>query len=390
MAIGLIMEANPFHYGHQYLINTTKKMYPNEDIICITSTSFTMRGEISLLNKFDKVKILLDEGIDIVLELPIRQTLQSADYFSYKTVMTLNKFNVSKIIIGCEDDDLSKLDLFNKITDSLEFKNLFKSNLSLKLSYKATFNKTLSDLNIDNELINLFSSPNMTLALQYYRVIKNNDLNIKLILIKRTNNYYSTIDCGNSNIVSSSFIRNKYIKNDNINDFVPYNPNFIALGEAEKILGLLINFQLLESYPNNPFNQKNINSEGIENYVFKNTKYNDSFNVIVDALKNKRYSASRIRRFLLTSMLKLDLINDQIYLRVIGINNKGIKYINTLPNKIKDEIFSSPLELKNHPNHDIKKLLNEEIRSTLLYGILMNTQEFYLNEYKLPIRKEGK
>ena len=52
--VGIIIETNPFHNGHMYFINEIKEKYQPDLIIAVTSTSFTMRGEISLLNKFDK------------------------------------------------------------------------------------------------------------------------------------------------------------------------------------------------------------------------------------------------------------------------------------------------------------------------------------------------
>ena len=67
---------------------------------------------------------------------------------------------------------------------------------------------------------------------------------------------------------------------------------------------------------------------------------------------------------------------------------KGSLYLKELPRKIKDIIFSSPLELNS--SNDIKELNNEEILCTKLYGLLINDENYYLNEYKLPIKKEGK
>ena len=37
---GIVMEANPFHNGHQYFINKIKEQYNADIIISITSTSF--------------------------------------------------------------------------------------------------------------------------------------------------------------------------------------------------------------------------------------------------------------------------------------------------------------------------------------------------------------
>ena len=68
--IGIIAEYNPFHLGHLYQINIVKEMYPDSIIIAIISTNFTQRGDISILNKWDKTRICLENNIDLVIELP--------------------------------------------------------------------------------------------------------------------------------------------------------------------------------------------------------------------------------------------------------------------------------------------------------------------------------
>ena len=81
--IGVIAEYNPFHNGHLYHIKEIKRMYPNSIIVAVISTSFLQRGEVSILNKWDKTKICLENNIDIVIELPFVFSRQSAAVLSY-------------------------------------------------------------------------------------------------------------------------------------------------------------------------------------------------------------------------------------------------------------------------------------------------------------------
>ena len=90
---GIVIEANPFHNGHKYFIDKIKQDYKPDVLIAVTSTSFSMRGEISLIDKFDKTKILLENGIDIVLELPFTYAIQSADFFAKKGCRKTNSLN---------------------------------------------------------------------------------------------------------------------------------------------------------------------------------------------------------------------------------------------------------------------------------------------------------
>ena len=98
--IGIICEYNPFHNGHIYHIKKIKEMYPDSLIILILNGYFLQRGEISILSKYDKTKIALENKVDIVLELPALFGTQSADTFAYYSVLLLNELKVDKIIFG--------------------------------------------------------------------------------------------------------------------------------------------------------------------------------------------------------------------------------------------------------------------------------------------------
>ena len=65
--IGIIAEYNPFHLGHLHQINKVKELYPDSIIIIIVSSTFTQRGDISIINKWDKTKIIFDNNVDIVI-----------------------------------------------------------------------------------------------------------------------------------------------------------------------------------------------------------------------------------------------------------------------------------------------------------------------------------
>ena len=80
--IGIIAEYNPFHNGHKYQIDKIREKYNDAIIIVCVSSSFTQRGELSILNKWDKVKCALNNGVNIVVELPYIYSTQSSDTFS--------------------------------------------------------------------------------------------------------------------------------------------------------------------------------------------------------------------------------------------------------------------------------------------------------------------
>ena len=105
--VGLIVEYNPLHNGHIHHINEVKTKSNADLIVAVMSSSFTMRGDLSLFNKFEKTKQALTSGIDLVIELPLVYSIERADIFSDNAVKILNLLNVNEIWIGSENNDIS-------------------------------------------------------------------------------------------------------------------------------------------------------------------------------------------------------------------------------------------------------------------------------------------
>ena len=89
MAIGIICEYNPFHNGHLYHLNKVKALAKDEEIILILSGNFLQRGNLSIINKYDKTRIALEYGVNLVIELPFQYATQSADLFAKGAIAIL-------------------------------------------------------------------------------------------------------------------------------------------------------------------------------------------------------------------------------------------------------------------------------------------------------------
>lgn len=205
--IGLIAEYNPFHNGHLYQINKIKEMYPDSIIIAVVSSSFTQRGDLSVLNKWEKTKIALNNNIDIVLELPFVYATQSSDIFAKGAVSILEKLNIDTLVFGTERDNIEEI---KKVADlqlnNKEYDNLVKKYLKEGINYPTATNKAVQKLSGEK-----IDSPNDLLALSYIKQIKKDNKNIDIINIKRTTSYHGKeID---NNITSATNIRDKYLNN---------------------------------------------------------------------------------------------------------------------------------------------------------------------------------
>ena len=107
--IGIIAEYNPLHFGHIYQLNKIKELYPDSLIIVITNSFFTQRGDVSILNKKNKTKLVLENNIDLIVELPFAYSTQSADIFAEGALKILNILNIDTLVFGSESNNIQKL-----------------------------------------------------------------------------------------------------------------------------------------------------------------------------------------------------------------------------------------------------------------------------------------
>lgn len=374
--IGIIAEYNPFHLGHLYQINKAKEMYPDSIIIAIVSTNFTQRGDISILNKWDKTKICLENNIDIVVELPTLYATQSSDTFAASALKILNELKIDTLIFGSESNDIDTIYKLASIQlNNKEYDTLVKDYLDSGINYPTAMSKALKD--ISNITID---KPNDLLGLSYVKEIIKNNYNIKAISIKRSNDYHSkNIE---SNIISANLIRKLLLDNIDISSHIPKNEiKYIYHNLSLENAFPLLKYQI--------FNNLNILSnflttdEGIENRIIKHIKTSNSWEELITTTKTKRYTYNKIGRTLIHILLgikKEDNFKD-IYVRILGFNKKGQKYLSTIKKQISLPIFTGY-------KSNISKTFDIEFKSTSIYSIIVNDPNLIQKEYnKKPIIK---
>lgn len=370
--IGVIAEYNPFHLGHRYQIEKIKELYPNSIIIAIISTNFTQRGDISLLNKWNKTTICLNEGIDLVIELPTLYATQSADIFAYGALSILNKFKIDTLVFGSETNDIDYFTtLANIQINNPKYPELVKNYLSLGLNYPTAMSKALKELT--NTKID---KPNDLLALSYIKEIIKNNYPITPISIKRTNDYHSNSLQNNTNIINASLIREMFLNNQDISPYIPNNTKellyqYLSLNKAYTILkyNIINNENNLSTYLDI--------EEGLDKRILKYLDTSHTWIDLVNNLKTKRYTYNKINRTLLHLLLNIKKEDNtkEIYLRVLGFNNKGREYLKKLKKDTNLDIFTSYRKNKS-------PLLDLEYHSTYIYSLITNDSSLIKREYQ--------
>ncbi len=320
--IGIICEYNPFHNGHVYHLEKVKQLFPDSLVILVLNGYFLQRGEVSIISKEDKVKIALLNGIDIVIELPFVFGSQSADIFANISITMLNAMHCEYVVFGSEINDLN---ILNKITDQIlngkDYDKLVKNYLKEGINYPTALAKAT---NIDFN----FNS-NDLLGISYLKSIKKNNFKIKPITIKRTNNYLDILE--DSKIISASNIRNRLNKQEDISKYVPtstlsYLKNISLNDFFELIKYKIITDKDLSIYLDV--------YEGIENRLKKVINNVNDIDELINNVKSKRYTYNKIRRMLIHILIGLTKKDNQNlkleYIKVLGFNKNGQKYLNNL------------------------------------------------------------
>lgn len=384
--LGLILELNPPHNGHKYFIDKAIEIVKPDITIAIISTNFTMRGDISVINKFDKTNFCLNNNIDLVLELPYLAAVASADYFCSNAINILNSFNVTDIAFGCELANLAKLKKLKNYLNNPKYNEALKEYLNKGHSYSNACNKALMTMTKDLELVENFSMPNNTLAIQYINTIETikektgKDINIHLIQ-RIENNYFDTVP--NSKIASATSIRELMTNYEDISEYVVDNTiKYLDINEAySKLLTIIKSTFILK---NDIYEIRDLLGvkEGIENRLDNVVSLSNNYQELVQNACTKRYSPNYIKRLLLNIVLKVpDQVQKIHYLRVLGFNKKGENHIRTLPKSVKEEIITTYKGSLTAPS-------KYELKATKLYGLLSGDENIYLQEYQMPIRRK--
>ena len=375
--IGIIVEYNPFHNGHIYQIEQIKKEHKDSIIIVCMSSSFTQRGDISILNKFDKTKIALENNIDIIIELPYIYTVQGSDVFAKYSLELLNHLKINELCFGIENDNIDDIVLSAKTQlNNKDFDSKVKYYLNEGINYPTALNKALKDL-INIEI----KEPNELLALSYIKEILQNNYKIELFPIKRTNNYHDILS--NDNISSATNIRYSIQNNIEFKNKVPNN--VYKLLKNKKIDNKYFEYLKYKILSEDNLDKYLDVDEGLSVRIKESIYKSNSLEELINNIKTKRYTYNKISRMLnhiLCSLTKEEIKNnkEQEYIRILGFTKVGQNYLKNIKKDIK-------LPILNKYDTNKYKTLSIEKRVSDIYSIIYEDITNYEIKNKPIIKK---
>lgn len=194
--VGIVAEFNPFHHGHQYLIDMVKKQLNPDGIIVIMSGDYVQRGTPAIYDKFTRTKKSLISGADLVIELPVHYALSSAEQFAFGAVSILNSLGiVNTLAFGVEaQSNTLSAEPYRLLADFLlnepaAYQTTIQKYIKAGNSYPVARKKAFLDYSATNSslkpLLPLLETPNNILAIEYTKAVLRLTSSITLHPIKR-------------------------------------------------------------------------------------------------------------------------------------------------------------------------------------------------------------
>lgn len=347
--VGLIVEYNPFHNGHLYHLQQSVKITEADAVVAVMSGHFLQRGEPAIADKWTRTEMALRGGCDLVLELPVAYSAQAAEWFAYGAVATLGATGVvDALCFGSEGGDLAPMRRVARelASEGPAFASILADKLAEGVSYPAAYGaavRAYMSAAGDAEAAAFdFDQPNNTLGLHYLLAMERLGSSMTPYTIKREKAGYAQTDITDAQIASATAIRKLILEEGAPGGVAPYVPGTtMDLLEQSQAASPNVSWRLFErqlfhkllSEPTATLRGYHEVTEGLEHRI-KNalpTLPSLAFEPLLEALKTKRYTRTKLQRALLAILLghrKEDMNREQLkggvqYIRVLGFTPKG-------------------------------------------------------------------
>lgn len=329
---GTIAEYNPFHRGHAHHIAQTRAMGVTH-FIAVMSGNFVQRGEPACFSKWARTRVALENGVDLVVELPTPFATAPAGDFAYAGVDLLHRLGASILSFGSECGDVEQLRQTLRLCILAEQNEAFQKALEDGVGHPRAREAALSEL-FGGHHAEILRAPNNLLALEYLRAIQQIEPLIEAVTVPRLGAGHDA-SAPADGIASASFLR-ELLARQGVGALAPFLPvTALRVFQSEVLEGrgpvlpaaldTLLLYRLRSCSPEELSRIDGV-GEGLENRILKETATCKSFTECVDAVSSKRYTKARIRRILLHLLLgqTADSYGKTAqYVRVLGMNERG-------------------------------------------------------------------
>ena len=334
-ACGIIVEYNPFHNGHAYHIEQAKAMSGADVVVAVMSGNFLQRGEPAILDKWARARQALQNGVDLVIELPVVWSVQAADYFARGGIKLLQSLNCDYLCFGTDAPTAVDYQSFGAFTAANQqliertYREINQPQMSHSRQMTQVYQQLYPELHVD------LSSPNHILGLSYAKENALYERPMALLPIKRQASQYHEEHI-QSEFASATAVRAAALKQqwEAVSYVVPKETLSHLRGGpliSWETYWPLLRYRIITSSPEQ-LRQIYQMTEGLEHRFKEKVIAAQTFYHFIEAVKSKRYSWTRLQRLALYVLLNVSASEvgygwANSYLNVLGMTEAGQAYL---------------------------------------------------------------
>jgi predicted nucleotidyltransferase len=336
-AVGLITEYNPFHNGHLHHLQESRRIADAEVAVAVMGGHFLQRGEPALVDKWLRTRMALAAGVDVVLELPFPWACNSAPRFAEGAVAALDALgSVDALCFGSEAGRLESLQgcagLLQQHADELAKRTA--SLLRSGMTYPEARAQVLARLAEDPVVAELLRSPNNILGIEYLLALRQSASPMRPLTVPRIGAGYHDVAAVGT-IASATGIRRRLADSDAVAPLLPEPVHALlqrALGAGQTVDEEILHRLLVSRIGRGQASLSGLYQveEGIENRLLEAADRSRSYRDLVDAVKARHFTRTRIQRLLCYILnevvgeeMEEFLSSGPLYLHLLGCSPRG-------------------------------------------------------------------
>ncbi len=430
----VITEYNPFHRGHAYQLKTLRAQTGADYLITVMSGDFVQRGEPAVFDKYLRTQMALEEGADLVLQMPVCFSTSSAEDFAACGVSLLSRMGaVDYLGFGSESGDCQTLSyLAGILSEEPEtYSQKLKGYLCQGLAYpaarslaleqylkeetckegafkeKAFKKKAFKEEAFKKEIIKkealdgkkILSGPNDILAIEYLKALKRQKSPLKPIAIRREGQDYHGTEIPDNNVFASASAIRKAIRENGLpsirKQFPPAAAKLLDTCLPTPVfpddLTALLNYRLLELSKTGLLASFADMSPELAARLTRNLLQFATFSERAMQLKSRSYTYTRICRALLHVLL--NITSEQTargkamgyapYIRVLGFRRDAALLLNRIKKSSILPLITKTANARKILGEDGLAMLETDFFASHLYQSLVYAKSHRLmaNEY---------
>ena len=377
---GMIIEYNPLHSGHLYLVEEIRRRLGQDTVVIgVMSGDFVQRGDFAIVRRQARAKAAVESGVDLVLELPLPWAVGSAERFADGGVGVLEATGVvDHLAFGSECGDAALLQRLASVLHSEVFPQMLKEELASGVSFAAARQRAVERLTGAEEAA-VLENPNNILGVEYCKSLLRRNSRIQPLTVKRKGTGYHGTEL-QEQTPSATMLRDLLRRGERGTALSLMAPAMRDAFEEEERAGRAPVFletcerailARLRSMREEEFAWLDEGREGLYHRLYEASRTAVSLEEVLNTAKTKRYAYSRLQRMVLWAWLgwnPADCPKELPYLRVLAANESGRALLGRMRKSASVPVVTKPQHVR-RLGAEAQTLFSVEAQAADLYAL---------------------